>query len=224
MKILRKIIRGTGIFLESLLAFLFVYLVIAVFGAVIPVGIVRNQGDVTIYVQSNGVHTDVILPVQTEAINWLDFIPIQDYPEDVQCDYVVIGWGDKGFFLDTPTWADLKFSTAFNAAFLPSDAAMHVAYCTQPIEDENHRKIHISKAEYLRMVRYVKGTFLLKNDQVEVLKNAGYTAYDRFYEAKHSYHLFHTCNSWTNGALKAANIRTGILALFPGGIMDHLPN
>lgn len=221
-----KIIKATGRrflgMMEVFFAFLFTYLLIALFGAIIPVGNLHSNGEVIIYVQSNGVHTDVILPVNTEVVNWLDFIPIEDYPADVQCEYVVIGWGDKGFFLDTPTWADLKFSTAFNAAFLPSDAAMHVAYSEQPREDENHRKIHITRKEYQQMVDFVKSTFLLKNERVDVLKNAGYTAYDRFYEAHHSYHLFHTCNSWTNEALKAANVRTGILALFPGGIMDHL--
>lgn len=222
MKVLKVILKRVSAGFEIFIAFLFVYMLIALFGAIIPVGGLRKHGEVSIFVQSNGVHTDVILPVQTDVVNWLDFIPIEDYPHDVQCDFVTIGWGDKGFFLDTPTWADLKLSTALNAAFLPSDAAMHVAYCEKPQEDVNHREVKLDRAAYRQLVEYVKQTFLLKNQQVDILPNAGYTPYDRFYEAKHSYHLFHTCNSWTNGALKAANVRTGVLALFPGGIMDHL--
>jgi hypothetical protein len=31
--------------------------------------------------------------------------------------YVSFGWGDKGFYLDTPSWAELQPSTAFVAAF-----------------------------------------------------------------------------------------------------------
>lgn len=224
MKVVKVIVKRILLGFEVFFALLFIYLNIALLGAIIPVGKLRMAGDVKIFVQSNGVHTDVILPVSTKVINWLDFIPIHDYPEDVQCEYVTIGWGDKGFFLETPTWAELKVSTALNAAFLPSDAAMHVAYCECPKQDENHREVILSEEEYERMVEYVKSTFLLKNQKVEILPNAGYTAYDRFYEAHHSYHLLHTCNSWTNGALKAANVRTGVLALFPGGIMDHLEN
>src|SRR3989338_218850 len=215
-------VRWFGRSLELIVAFLFVYLVVAIYGAVIPVGQLRNQGDVVIFVQSNGVHTDVCLPVETKWHNWLDFIPIHDYPSDAQCEFVVIGWGDKGFFLDTPTWAELKVSTALNAAFLPSDAAMHVAYCRRPEENANHYAVHLSAHEYKELVKYVQNSFLLQEQSVEILPNAGYTPYDRFYEAGNSYHLFNTCNSWTNGALKAANVKTGIFALFPDGIISHL--
>lgn len=215
-------VRWFGRILEFILAFFFAYLVLVIYGGVIPVGQLRNEGDVIIYVQSNGVHTDVCLPVDTKWYNWLDFIPIHDYPSDAQCDYVVIGWGDKGFFLDTPTWEELKLSTALNAAFLPSDAAMHVAYCEQPEENASHRAVYLTAKEYKGLVEYVQNSFVLQGQAVDILPNPGYTPYDRFYEGGSSYHLFNTCNSWTNGALKAANVKTGIFALFPGGVMEHL--
>ena len=38
--------------------------------------------------------------------------------------YVAIGWGDRGFYVDTPTWADLKLSTLCNALFVPSESVL----------------------------------------------------------------------------------------------------
>ncbi len=223
MVVLRKYVwKPLAIFLECFFAFLFAYLVIAIYGAVIPTGILHERGEVQIFVQSNGVHTDVCLPVHTQEMNWLDFVPIDVYPEDADCEYITIGWGDKGFFMDTPTWAELKVSTALNAALLPSDAAMHVAYTGLPLEDTYRKSVFLSSAQYRKLVRFVKSSFLLRHDVVDLLAHEGYTPYDRFYEANNSYHLFNTCNSWTNSALKSAGVRTGIFALFPDGIMDHL--
>ena len=71
----KRLLIGAGRFLEIFFAFLFLYLTISIYGAVIPVGSLYNEGDITIYVQSNGVHTDVCLPVRTAQMNWLEFIP-----------------------------------------------------------------------------------------------------------------------------------------------------
>lgn len=42
--------------------------------------------------------------------------------------YLSVGWGDKGFYLDTPTWAEPETFTAFKAVFLVSESAMHCTY------------------------------------------------------------------------------------------------
>lgn len=120
MKKLAKIsIQKIGLFFEAFVAFLFFYATIAMYGAVIPTGELKQNGDLYIYVQSNGIHTDVCLPAITKEFNWLDFVPKEDFLNNQSFDFITIGWGDKGFFLDTPTWAELKVSTALNAAFLP---------------------------------------------------------------------------------------------------------
>ena len=153
-----------------------------------------------------------------------NFIPTKDYGQKCDKNFIGIGWGDKGFFLDTPTWAELKFSTAFKAAFLPTPTAMHVEYMPEPMESETVKKVYISKAKYLKLVKYVSASFVTNNHQVDVIEGKGYSPADNFYEAHKSYHMFRTCNRWTNEALKTINIKTGIFALFPGGIMDHLTN
>lgn len=217
-----KVLKYTGRTLECFFAFLIFYLTIALYGEVIPVGDLRKGGEIYIYVQSNGIHTDVCLPAHSGVVNWNEFIPTDPYGETGDGSFIAIGWGDKGFFLDTPTWAELKVSTALNAAFLPSETAMHVMYCEEPNPDEVKVKVYLSKKQYKALVNYVKESFRQSNHKVELIANRGYTESDNFYEANNTYHLFRTCNRWTNGALKAANVRTGLFALFPHGILSHL--
>ena len=49
---------------------------------------------------------------------------------------ISIGWGDKGFYLDTPTWAELKLSTALIAGFGLGNAALHITYYDEIAEDD----------------------------------------------------------------------------------------
>jgi uncharacterized protein (TIGR02117 family) len=223
-KPIKHTIKSTGIFLETFFAFLVFYLIFSLTGGAIPTGDTPKNGDIYIYVRSNGVHTDLCLPTQTEQMDWSNFIPTKDYGQECDKDFIGIGWGDKGFFLDTPTWAELKFSTAFKAAFLPTPTAMHVEYMPEPMKSETVKKVYISKMKYLKLVKYVKESFVRIKHQVDVIEGKGYSPADNFYEAHKSYHMFRTCNRWTNEALKTINIKTGVFALFPGGIMDHLPN
>lgn len=217
-----KVPKYTGRSFECFFAFLFFYLTIALYGEVIPVGSLNKDGEVYIYVQSNGIHTDLCLPVHSCLLNWNDFIPTEPYGTSGKYEFIAIGWGDKGFFLDTPTWAELKVSTALNAAFLPSETAMHVMYMKEPKASDVRVKVYLNKKQYKKLIKYVKSSFKKSNNRVDLIPNKGYTDGDNFYEANDSYHLFRTCNRWTNCALKSANIQTGVFALFPNGILSHL--
>jgi uncharacterized protein (TIGR02117 family) len=161
--------------------------------------------------------------VVTGEMDWRTFLPPADFPGVTAHSYVSIGWGDKGFFLETPTWADLKFSTAFNAAFTGSETAMHVAYHeNEPSVTPTTKRKFVSPEKYHDLVNYIRDSFQLKNGRVDLIPGKGYWSNDNFYEANGSYHLFHTCNAWTNDGLKVAGIRTAVLALFSDGIMRHL--
>lgn len=215
---LKYLLRG----LECFLAFLFLYLTIVIGGQLSSIGQLQNSGDVKIYVRSNGVHTELCFPTNTEYHDWSTFIPTEHFPQQSDFQYVSIGWGDKGFFLDTPTWDDLTFKTAFNAAFLPSPTAMHVAYSKEVQECETCVATYLSKENYLVLIKHIQQSFRLKKKSVDLITGKGYGVNDNFYEADGSYHLFRTCNTWTNNCLKVAKIRTARYALFQDGIMDFL--
>ena len=149
-------------------------------------------------------------------------------PEDFQkgeLNYVAFGWGDKGFYLNTPTWADLKFSTAFNALFWLSTSAMHVTYYNnEPIIDENARKLSISIEQYKRLVDYINNSFQQDTTNNYIcIKGHHYKGInDNFYEANGVYNLFETCNGWANRGLKKTGVKTCIWTPFDWGILNNL--
>jgi uncharacterized protein (TIGR02117 family) len=222
-KVIKYTLRGLLYFFEFFLAFLVCYVLLFFSGNVVSVGELQVEGDVTIYVKTNGVHTDICLPVHTDIFDWREMLPIADYPNASGFEYVSIGWGDKGFFLDTPEWSDLTFNTAVNAAFLPSGTAMHVAYLSKaPQISDAVAKVFIDDSAHELLINFIQNSFKKTNNKVEIIPNRGYWHHDNFYEALGNYHLFNTCNAWTNQALKTIGVKTGWYALSAEGIMSHL--
>lgn len=200
----------------------FFYLCVALIGGTIATGTINNNQEIKVYIASNGIHTDICMPTLTELKDWTNFISTKPF-ETQNKDYIKIGWGDKGFFLDTPTWSELKASTAINAALLPSNTAMHVAYIREPQKSESCRAVTLNFYNYKKLINHIESSFETRDRKILLIHGKGYSNNDNFYEAINSYHLFRTCNSWTNEALKSANVKTGIYALFPHGILSHLP-
>lgn len=224
LRILKGIAVSIYLFVEFILAFLILYLNLAFGLAILPSGDQSPETGIAIYIKTNGVHTDVCLPVNTSYCDWRSFIDTTHFPYVKKHHYISFGWGDKGFFLDTPTWADLTFSTAFKAAFLPSETAMHVQYFeNEPNPSATIKRKFTSPEKYLELIAFVKESFKKNSDNSpQLIPNKGYWSDDNFYEANGSYHLFKTCNRWTNKALKIAGIETSLFALFSDGIMRHL--
>lgn len=163
--------------------------------------------DITIYILGNNIHTDIVVPVRTEYKDWSkDILYKNTRANDTALPYLAIGWGDKGFYLNTPTWADLKFSTAFKAAFGLTAPAIHATFYRDPSAvGEDCVKLDLDKGQYQRLVTFIENS--LQTDSlgqpIVIPTNMRYNNDDAFYEARGRYSLFHTCNTWTNNALKA---------------------
>ena len=162
--------------------------------------------DMEVFLRTNGVHTDIVLPIRSAQLDWSRQLPFRNIPSgDTTMRYIAFGWGDKGFYLDTPTWADLKVSTALVAAFWLGSSAMHTTYLHQLPPSPNTVPLHLSRAEYAQLVAYIQNSFDYDAaGQVQHIKGHSYGRDDAFYEARRVYSLFYTCNTWTNNALKAS--------------------
>jgi len=89
-------------------------------------------------------------------------------------------------------------------------------------EGENCRKIKISTDEYQNLVNYISESFQLDaNQKVQWISGDTYGNRDAFYEAKGSYSLFYTCNTWANNALKAAHQKASLWTVYDKGIFYH---
>ncbi len=180
-----------------------------------------NQKEVTIYIMTNGVHTDIVVPAVTEQINWTKEIVYKNTLEaDSTFQYLAMGWGDKKFYLETPEFSDLKLSIGLRAIAGLSTSAMHTTDYKNIREDASCKKIMISKAQYLLLIDYILNAF--KKDEmghlIRVKSDIHYDIGDAFYEAKGSYSIFKTCNTWANGALKKCGQRSCLWTIFDTGI------
>ena len=201
------------------------------YAAIVLIGLVPVNNDfvptadgIEIFVSSNPVHADVVFPVTTDIINWRDYFPEECFVGNTSAaTHVAVGWGDRGFFLETPTWADLKVSTAAHALLWPSDTCLHVTMKANVTTGPNTRSVRISPEQYLRMAEFVKAQFRTDTDRPQQIAAAAYGRSDAFFEARGTYHCCNTCNSWVGNALSAAGIRVGWMTPLPKTVFLYLP-
>ncbi|MDW9382960.1 TIGR02117 family protein [Chryseobacterium sp. JV558] len=209
-----------------ILGIVVIYVILGLLIPYIPVS-AKDDGqkkEIPIYIYTNGVHTDIVMPVKNDLQDWSMKIPFANTKsKKTDYQYIGIGWGDKGFYLDTPTWADLKFSTAVKAAFWLSDSAMHCTYYNTMKEGEDCKMIMISRSQYENLVKFVEDKF--DRDQngnfMLIPTNAVYSDNDAFYDAKGTYSFLYTCNTWSNNALKAAGQKAALWTPSDFGIFQH---
>ncbi|MFN8416482.1 MAG: TIGR02117 family protein [Cytophagaceae bacterium] len=192
----------------SILSLLIIYLLFVFIFSHIPYNtdFKATPNGTPVFLKSNGVHTDFIVPIKTPLMDWNEFIP--NIPP--QSNYIAFGWGDKGFYLNTPTWDDLTFSTAFKAASGLSTTAMHIDFSyNTPKESATCQGTTLSDAEYLKLCDYIKNSFD-KNEQGELTSIPFDPRYysGAFYDAKGTYSIFKSCNSWVNKGCKQTGIPT----------------
>lgn len=196
--------------LKSIFAF-FVFILIYVLSAYILSKITVNKEphtkpEVEIYILTNGVHTDIVLPKKNDQIDWSQQIQYKNTKAaDSTYKYIAMGWGDKGFYLETPEWSDLKASVAFKAATGLSTTAIHATYYKKMKLGEDCKSILISKEQYSRLITYITNSFQkdIDGNFIPIKTDANYGKTDAFYEATGSYSLVYTCNTWANNGLKA---------------------
>lgn len=220
MKLLRKLLKIAGFSFLSILFLIGLYVLTALIFSMIPVNSQpKANGSISIFILSNGVHTDIVVPGKTPEINWYKKIKFMAPNQDHIMKYIGFGWGDKEFYLKTPTWSDLKFKTAFQAIFGAGGAAIHTTFYKTVKVGPDCIKINLSKTQYLRLIHYIKSSFLknISGNYIRI-KAHGYGAYDAFYDAGGRYNLFKTCNSWTNDGLKICGQKACLWTPFAQGI------
>lgn len=180
---------------------------------------------ITIYVRTNGVHTWILMPARNRYMDWHPYAPGMDLkdPRWGNANYVAIGYGNRDFYLNTPTWADLSVRTAALALFGRGPSLLHVEHVHNPEPDEWQRPLKLRPAEYRRLIAYIRPRFRLDGHGRTIpLIGRGYGDNDMFYEANGGYSFILTCNEWTGRALRAAGVRTGLWTPFSQSIMWRL--
>ena len=224
-RVWRWLVRGLLVLLGAALLY---GIAVWVLGAIaVNRGYRQAASGVDIMIASNGVHTDFYLPAKHEVKDWTSFAPLQSMPSYLKnARYVLVGWGDRGFFLDTPTWDDLTVGRVLSAVFLPTSSVMHLYYSDYMQEPgERAVQLRLSVAEYRLLVAQIERSFATDaNGKPILIKDRSYAADDVFYEGVGSYHLFHTCNNWASTVLDAAGVTSPVWSPLDGAIFAHLPH
>lgn len=227
MKLAKRILKIIGKFLLGVVVFTLLYgLATFGFSRIQVNGNAEQTDEISIYILTNGVHTDVVLPIKNDVKDWTKTVRYEDTNgKDSTANFVAFGWGDKGFYLETPTWADLKASTAIKAATGINESAMHVTFYKTMRTADDCRKISISKANYKNLVKYVAAGFETDADgnTIHIVTDANYGETDAFYEGVGRYNLFFTCNTWANSALKSGKLKAAFWTPTDTGIFRHYP-
>ena len=205
---------------------------VAAYSVIVVVGLIPVNNDfssaesgIEVLIISNEVHADLILPMRHELRDWRTILPTQSFAGETDgATHVAIGWGDAGFYLHTPTWSDLKFSTAANALFWPSDSCMHVSMTRAEHYRSRARSVRLSTDQYALLIQFIDDSFD-RNEQNEVVTIPGaYGNNDAFFEANGHYHALNTCNSWAGDALQSAGVRVPWLTPLPKSVYLYLPD
>ncbi len=187
-------------------------------GGAIP----RNPGwrpparGVTVWVESNGVHTGIVVPKVAAGVDWRPLLRADHLrdPRYAGYGYASFGWGEAKFYLETPTWWDVRPATVAAAAFGSERTLVHVDHVPAPREGGDVRRVVLREDEYRRLVAFLRASFAEGAGH-----RFGYGANDVFYEGRGRYSGIATCNAWTGNALRHAGVRVGAWTPFPGTVL-----
>lgn len=204
LKVLGRIILKTVIVFAVILVS---YALIGLILSLIPVNSSASpDGEVVVYLKRiNGFHVDIVMPTRTDRIDWSAIVPPGDTKNKQVYEYLAVGWGSRDFYLNVPDWKDVTPGIALKAISGTGGTALHTRYENEPAEDEDCRRLMLSKDQYDALVEYVlssgkrrgggKGAFVRINHEGQVFTDA-------YYEGTGLYTPFYTCNTWVNSALK----------------------
>ncbi len=201
------------------------YLAAALVLGALPVNrsFVEAPDGVAIYVRTNGVHAEIVAPTRAVGVDWSIDHPPQHFGRlAAPLAWIAFGWGDRDFYLNTPTWRELRLRTALVALSGLGQGAMHVEYLDRP-EAYAAKRVRISPAQYRRLVDYLRASFR-RDDAGRPLRidAPGYFDTDAFYEAIPVYTFWFTCNEWVRHGLAHAGVRTAAWAPFDNAIFRQL--
>lgn len=203
-KLLRWLISGF-----ALLALLFVS------GTVVPRPLTSPAeasvgGESQILLLANPIHTDIALPVDDEIrAAFADLVP-SGLPVDMPgVEYLIIGWGGRSFYIETPTWGDIRPLPVLKALTIDR-SVLHVSVAG-PIDPAHPtvRPLVVTQEGRKRMIAAIRDSFIRDGGLPVAITGTAYGFDDAFFEAKGAFNAFIGCNTWTAAVLRAGGVRTG---------------
>jgi uncharacterized protein (TIGR02117 family) len=168
-----------------------------------------GEKSVEILVITNPIHTGIAIPATGETLQAFNFLGEGGLPLDAPgLRWLVFGWGGRAFYLETPTWAELKLVPALKA--LTIDRSVLHAELAGEIDRSlpNVKTLRVSEAEFSKLLQAILDSF--STGEPAAIAAVGYGPHDRFYEANGHFNVLFSCNTWAAKVLRAGGVQTGL--------------
>jgi len=212
--------KWVGRLLTLLLVLPAIYLAGALAGSLVPVnrGWTEPAQGTTVYLADNGIHTDIIMPVDAQGLDWRPLLPKSEFATpDPNARWIAFGAGEQHVYLNTPTWWDITPRTIWSA-LTGGPQVMHVEYVASPYYAE--RQLRLRPEEYRRLWAAVRAGFALdERGRPRRIAHPGYGPADAFYRASGKASMFQTCNNWVAGRLRLAGVKVSAWPPFANGLL-----
>jgi uncharacterized protein (TIGR02117 family) len=166
-----------------------------------------QQGEVAIFVTSNGWHSEIVVATALLAAG-----AIPEAAEFPDAAYLSFGWGDETYYPEP----DPTFAETLNAAFLPTPAVVHLAglagHPGEVFPGDEVVELRLSGAGFARLTAYLAASFARQGEAPGRPVTPGLYAFSRFYPATGRFHLFNTCNTWTARGLEEGGLAVRVFA------------
>jgi len=141
----------------------------------------------TIYLNSNGVHVDIVLPT--------------GYNENEG--YTSFGWGAEYLFLNKPTWTEFRYKDAMHVIQNAEDVVMRETMYTS--KQKNWIPVPVDQYQLDLLRQHISDSYEY-NDKGHRIKVPDVKNNGTYYRATGKYTFFYSCNTWTNNMLKYSSI------------------
>jgi uncharacterized protein (TIGR02117 family) len=167
-------------------------------------------GSRRILLLANPIHTDIAIPIDAAVLAKFDALVQAGIPADLPgARYIVFGWGGRAFYLETPTWSDLKPGPVLSALTIDT-SVMHVDVTGGIAEPQpSVRGFDLTQAGFDQLLDFIVESFRPGPEGPMRIPGVAYGEFDGFFEASGYFTAAAGCNTWTARALREAGLQTG---------------
>lgn len=180
----------------------------------------------TVYVTGDKLHTNFIVPAQNPFVDWQQLINLTPEQPDRQYTYLQFGWGDRIFYVETPSWDQVSLASALRSLVLQNPAALYVRGHTQVphLAGETLKCVRLGPKDYRALSEFLAAGFARDEAGNPQRLKGEHLGAGQFYAATGRYSMLRTCNSWIADGLRAANVNTPIWAGLAPAVLHQLRN
>jgi uncharacterized protein (TIGR02117 family) len=197
------------------------YMAAALIGSFVPANStwIEPVEGIDIFVETNGVHVSLIVPISTAEEDLSDLIrPDQLSDPMLYGTHAMIGWGHGAVYRNAETWGDVNVADFGSAIFGSDFTTLHIYHLTNPKPLPHRKMLRVTAMQYRSIVTQIRATFRL-GKQGRSIAHPAYGPNNIFYDSIGHYNALNTCNTWTGTVLKKAGVRIGMWTPLPGGVM-----